>query len=676
MLVLEHNLFMKRSTSLLVLALLSGFASAQTVPDSTKQAVATADAAIAKLIAIPASERNFDNTLGAFDKLQKDLDDATSMTMFLMNVSTSAAERDAGQAAEEFVSNWYIEVSKREDLFQAIKAYADTKPTLTGEQKRFLEFTMRDYHRSGMDLPKEKRDRLKDIDKELNKLGLDFEQNIRDDQSKVPLTEAELKGAPADVLKSQPKFGNVYLINLDAPTYGALMDYCTEDVTRQKLQWINRRKGGSKNVDVLEKMLVLRDEEARILSYKNLVDYAVDVRMAKNSGNIAAFYKNLQPVVRKKALVDFAEMTAAKRDFTHNKKAELMPWDWSFYQNLMLKKKYAVDSQKVMEYFSVDNVIKGLFQVNSTLYNVSYSDVTSQAKSMNLPLWHPDVKLFQVKDNASGKVLGHVYMDLYPRDNKYNHAACWGLKVHRINEDGTISLPLAALVTNFNKPTPGKPALMSHDQVETLFHEFGHGMHGILSNTRYARFAGTSVAQDFVEAPSQIMENWVWEPSVLKLFAKHYKTGQPLPAAMLESMRKARTLNSGLDTEGQMFLGMMDQAYHTAAGGKIDTTKAAYDVYDKVTLWKHVPGTFPQASFGHLVGYEGAYYGYLWSKVYAQAMFDVFKKKGILNPEVGKLYRDKILSRGGSMDELSMVRDFIGGEPNMNAFLRDLGLDK
>lgn len=667
---------MKKASSLLILACLTAFVHAQDIPQNVKDAIAKAEADLKTLIAIPASDRTFDNTLGALDRIGKVLDDDTSLTLFMSNVSTDAGERAASQAAEEFVANWYIEMGKREDLYQAVKEYADSKPNLSGEQKRMLDFTMRDYRRSGMDLPKDKRDKLTEIEKELNKLSIEFEQNIRDDQSKIPLAVADLKGVPDDVVKSLPRFGDVVLAGMDGPTYGAIMDYCTVEQTRQKAQWIYRRKGGQKNVTVLEKLLVLRDQQAKLLGYKNTVDYELDVRMAKNSENVAKFYADLKPIVRKKAKIDFAEMTAAKRTYTKNPKAELKPWDWSFYQNFLLEKKYAVDSRKVMEYFPMESVMKGLFEVNSRLYNVTFSDVTSKAKSMNMPIWHPDVKLYSVTDNATKKTLGHIYTDLYPRDNKYDHAACWGLQVHRVNEDGTTSLPLAALVCNFNKPTPSKPSLMGHDQVETLFHEFGHGMHNILSNTRYARFAGTSVARDFVEAPSQIMENWVWEPSVLKLFAKHYKTGTVLPTAMLESMRKARTLNSGVDTEGQMFLGQMDQKFHTAANGKIDTTKAAYDVYDTMTLWKHVPNTYPQAGFGHLTGYQGAYYGYLWAKVYSQAMFDVFKKKGILSPEVGKLYRDKILGRGGTMDELPMVRDFIGGEPNMNAFLRDLGLDK
>lgn len=649
-------------------------ASAQQVPQAIKDALKRADDVIAKIIAIPDDQRTFDNTLGALDEMGVRLDNDTSLFIFQQFVSTDGNTRDEARAADEMVSNWGTELGKREDLYKAVKAYADTNPKLEGEQKRLLEFTMRDYRRSGMMLPLDKRDRLKAIEIELTKLGIEFETNIAEDQTKVPLQIAELKGVPADVIARHTRIGDMVLLGLDGPTYSLTMDYCENANTRQKVWTMYRRRAGSKNVRVLEKLLKLRAEGAALLGYANTVDYEIETRMAKNSQTVAKFYKDLEPIVRKKAEAERDELLAAKRKQTKNPKATFDPWDYAFYKNLVKEKKYAVDSEKVAEYFPMERVVEGLINVAQGAFGIEMKDVTSNAASLNLPLWHEDVKLYEVKDKASGEVLGHMYTDLYPRDNKYSHAACWGLRSRKVWPDGTVQKPLAALVCNFTKPTADKPSLLPHDEVETFFHEFGHGLHQMLTETSYGRFSGTAVARDFVEAPSQMLENWIWNSEVLKTFAKHYKTGEVLPDKLLNGMKAARTFGSGIETQGQLFLGRMDQAFHTVPSGEVDTTKVAGEVYEANTIYKAVPGTFFQAAFTHLNGYEGAYYGYLWSLVYAQDLWTRIEEKGVLNPEAGMYYRKKILARGGSMDEMEMLRDYLGREPNMDAFYKHLGL--
>lgn len=658
---------------LLALAL-AAIASAQEVPKKITDALKRADDSIAKIIAIPDDQRTFENTIGELDAVSVRVDTDTSLFIFMQNVSPDAAVRDQARAADEATTNWAIELGQREDLYKAVKAYADTHPKLEGEQKRLLDFTMRDYHRAGMDLPKDKRDRLAEIEKQISKLGIDFEQNIADDETRVYLTAEELKGVPTDVMKRLTKSGNVYMVTLDYPTYDPVVTYSINPTTRQKMWQANRRRGGEKNVAVLEQLIKLRNEAATMLGYKNTVDYEVETRMAKNSKTIAKFYSDLEPLVRKKAIADMAEFNALKRKTTKNPKATLDPWDYAFYKNLLQNQKYKIDEQKIAEYFPMDRVVKGLFDITASLYGIEYRDVTSKADSLGLPIWHPDVKLYEIVDKKSGEVLGRLYTDLFPRPGKYTHAACWGLQSRRVWADGSVQKPLAALVCNFTKPTAGKPSLLPHDEVETFFHEFGHGLHNILTQTHYGRFAGTAVARDFVEAPSQMMENWVWSPKVLNLFARHYKTGKPIPAATLDGMEKARYLGSGIETQGQLYLGEMDQAYHTAPGGVVDTTKVANAVYARTTLYKPVPGVIFQASFGHLVGYQGAYYGYLWSLVYAQDMFQRFEELGLTSPKAGAYYREKVLSKGGSEDEMVMLRDYLGREPKMDAFLRHLGL--
>jgi thimet oligopeptidase len=660
---------------MLFAVLLAALSAAQEVPQSIKDALAAADAEIAKVIAVPDSERTFENTMLPLDAMDVRLDQAISLPLFMANVSTDANERNVSRASEQFVVDWYIETAKREDLYRAVKAYADKKPELTGERKRALEFTMRDYRRAGMELPEDKRNRLKELEKELSRIGIDFEKNIADDDTRLPLNTWEFPGVPKDVMDRQDKIGSLVLFKLDGPSYGELMDNCTNSATRQKAWTLYRRRAGMENVNLIQQMIKLRAEMAQILGFGNFVDYIVEDRMAKNSQTVRNFYNEIIPLVAQKAKDDFKLFTDAKREFTKNNTTVLYPWDYGFYKNYLLRTKYAVDSNKVAEYFPMESVVTGMFEVTSKLYGIEYRDVTSKAKELGLPIWHEDVKLYEVVDKETGETLGRMYTDLYPRPGKYTHAACWGLWPRKEWQDGKVDLPLAALVCNFTKPTAEKPSLLQHDEVETFFHEFGHGLHNMLANTDLARFTGTRVARDFVEAPSQMMENWVWETESLSLFAKHYKTGKPLPAELLKWMLAARTLGSGMETQGQFYLGLMDHEFHTDVDGEVDTLKVEEDVYNRTLQYKFVPHTFYQASFGHLNGYEGAYYGYLWSLVYAQDLFSRFHEKGVLSEEAGKYYRTKILGRGGSMDEMEMLKDYLGREPKMDAFLKHLGLD-
>jgi thimet oligopeptidase len=639
-----------------------------------KEAVSRAESAIAKILAVPDSQRTFANTLGALDDMGARLDADTSLFIFFQNVSTDAKERDAARTADEFVSNWQIALSKREDLFRAVKAFAAKKPKLKGEQARMLKFALRDFHRSGLDLTPEKRKRVQDIEQQVNKLGIDFGQNIADDATTVAFSKEELAGVASNVVARFKREGDSYLVGLSESNSSAILGYASNPETRHKFWFAYKRRGGQKNVDVLEKMLKLRNEDATTLGYKTTADFELEPRMAKNAATVKKFYDDLRPIVRRKALKDWEQFLAAKKEDVGKVATTLYPWDQAYYKNRLMKQKYAVDGQKVSEYFPMDRVISGLLHTASTLYTISFKDVTAQAKNLDLPIWEPTVKLFEVQDDSTHKTLGHVYMDLFPREGKYTHAACWSLRGHKVFENGTVQLPLAALVCNFTKPTEDKPSLLPHDEVETLFHEFGHGLHNLLSEAHYAQFSGTSVERDFVEAPSQMFENWVWDPGVLSTFARHYKTGEPLPKELLDGMVAARTLGSGLETEHQIYYGVVDQKYHNAPGGVVDTTQVGIDTLTEVELYKGVPGTTFQASFGHLVGYDAAYYGYEWSLVYAQDMFQRFEKMGLLNPKAGDYYRRKILSRGGTMDANDMLRDYLGRKPKTEAYLRHLGL--
>jgi thimet oligopeptidase len=643
------------------------------------EALKRADATVAEIVAISDDRRNFDNTIGAIDDLAGRLELDTNMMMFLAYVSTDAAERERGQRAEQDVTNWLIDLAKREDLYAAVKAYAATNPSLRGEQKRLLQHTLRDYRRAGMALSPERRAELTEVQKELTKLSIEFETNIREDESRVPLTAAELPGMSDDYMASLKRTGDIYLVGLSYPEFLPVVDFCDDETTRKKLWVAYKRRGGLKNVRVLERILALRAEAAQLLGYDHPADYEIEVRMAGDADRVMQFYEELRPLVRKKAKRDYAEFVAAKRAHTGDPTAELEPWDYTYYANRLRKEKYAVDVEKVKEYFPIDRVTEGLFGITQSLYGLEYRDVTERARSEGMPIWHDEVTYHEVWDTETGQMLGAFYMDLHPRDNKYGHAAQWGLAQHKVWTDGGTTRPLAALVCNFTKPTADKPSLLTHDEVETFFHEFGHCLHTILSEAKYWQFAGTGVERDFVEAPSQMFENWVWDGRVLKTFARHYETGEVFPDELLAGMLKARHLGSGMAAERQFYYGLFDMTCHLEPEGDVDTTKLAADLWggrgEGVELYAAVPETHFQAAFGHLTGYQAGYYGYQWSLVYACDMFQRFKELGMLNPEAGRYYRKHILARGGTEDGLDLVTEYLGREPDMTAYLEHLGLE-
>lgn len=642
-------------------------------------ALQRADDSIQTIVNVPDNQRTFDNTIGAIDDMLANLGLAVERPMFMAYVSTDAAEREAGQKAEEDVNNWYIDLGKREDLYRAVNTYAATKPKLEGEQKRLLEHTLRDYRRAGMDLSQDKRKELTATEKEINRLSIEFEKNIREDATRIPLTRAELAGMGDEYLATLPQSGDLYLLGMSYPEFLPIMELCTDETTRKKAWLAYKRRSGQKNVEVLESIIKLRAEASSLLGYAHPADFETEIKMAKNAETVMNFYKELRPLVRKKALLDLEEFTAIKRSHTGDSNAKFYPWDFDFYKNRLLKEKYAVESEKVREYFAVDRVIDGLFSITQSLYGLSYQEITDEATARDMPLWHEDVKLFEVTDTRRGEVLGQFYIDLHPRPNKYGHAAQWGLYDHKVWSDGHVTKPVAALVCNFTKPTKDKPALMSHDEVQTFFHEFGHCLHTLLSDATYDQLSGTAVERDFVEAPSQMFENWVWDADVLKTFARHYKTGEIFPDELLDGMLKARYLGSGMLAERQFFYGNFDMRCHLDPGGVIDTTQLAHDLWDpekeNVELYDPVPETFFHSAFGHMTGYQAGYYGYQWSLVYACDMFQRFKEMGMLNPEAGMYYRDKIISRGGTQDGLDLIKDYLGREPDMSAYLRNLGLE-
>jgi thimet oligopeptidase len=673
---MSHDWF--RAGTLALLALTAAPVRAADPVAPVAQALARADAAVQRIVALPEAERDFDRTIGAIDDLIAQLEIDTNLIQFMAYVSIDAEERRAGQQAEEEITNWLIDLYKNEPLYRAVRSFADAGPALEGEQGQLLKHVLRDFRRAGMELSVADRSRLAEIEKEITALSIEFERNIRDDESRVPLLRDELRGLPEDYFGQfgpDRRHGDLLLVGLSYPEFLPIVTLCENETTRKRVWVAYKRRGGQKNVSVLERILKLRAQAAALLKYEHPADYEIEVRMAKDAATVMRFYEELRPLVRRKAERDLRQFTAAKQRHTGRSTAVLYPWDTAFYQNLIKKERFEVDSEAVREYFPLEAVLDGLFSITQSLYGLEYHDVTAAAPSRGRALWHEDVKLYEVRDRSSGRVLGEFSLDLHPRPNKYTHAAQWGLGQHKVWSDGRVSLPVAALVCNFTKPTAQKPSLMTHDEVETFFHEFGHCLHTILSEARYWTLAGTHVERDFVEAPSQMFENWVWDADVLSTFARHYKTNATFPPELLRGMIDARHLGSGLDAEHQFYYGLVDMAYHTVPDGVVDTTKVANDLFTQIEQFDSVPCVFFQASFGHLTGYQAGYYGYQWSLVYACDMFERFGAQGMLNPAAGMEYRQKILARGGTVDGQQLVREYLGREPDPSAYLRHLGLE-
>lgn len=635
--------------------------------------IETADAAVAAITGLPAAERTVQNTLIALDDVVATFFETARIPGFMADVSTDAAEREAGREAQNALSNWFDRFGQNGEVFRALQELAKLNPEMTAEQQRYFDEMMRDFKRAGLDLPEEKRSRLAEIDEEMNTLGSDFRRNIADDETQILLTAEELAGVPESFVKTLKKAGDLHIVELKGPTFSFVLGYCTNETTRQKVGVAAGLRGGSANVRALESLIALRHERATMLGYATTADYVIETKMAKTPDTVWAFYEDLRSKLRVKAEADFKEYQDAKREQTGNPEAVLTASDTSFYTNWLKREKYAVDTQKLREYFSMTDVTEGMFGVYQDLFAITFKDITDAAREAGRPMWHEDVRLFTVTDNQTSELLGEFYLDLHPRDGKFSHAAQFPLRLRKVWKDGRVSTPLVALVCNFTKPTEDQPSLLAHSEVETFFHEFGHCLHSILTRVNLANFSGTNVARDFVEAPSQMLENWTWQPEVLGRFAKHYETGEPLPKEIIEGMIAAKNLGSGMNTEAQVYLGMMDMRFHTDDDGTVDTTAVCESTYAETRLFTPTPHLRRQASFGHMVGYEAGYYGYLWSSVYAQDMWSRFADAP-MDPKVAAEYREKVLSKGGTQDALDMVTDFLGREPNASAFLKSLGL--
>jgi len=636
-----------------------------------EQAMRDCDEGIARIVATPDAERTFANTFGALEAAADHVAQASGAYAFMAYVAADDALRETAREWDERLSKYAVDLTYREDLYQAIKAYADSAEaaSLGGEEARLLAHTLRDYRRAGFDLPKERRQRVQDLNQRLVELGTEFRKAIDTWDDGIVVRREQLAGMPerwTDSLRTVEEGGErLYRVSLDYPEIMPFMDNAESGELRRELFLKNQNKGGEPNIKVLEEAIAVRNEIATLLGYDSWAAYIVEKRMAKKRENVDAFLTDLEAKLRPKAALDIEALARLKEAHTGERTIEI--WDWWFYTNRLLKTEYAIDDFEVANYFPLDATIKGLFLVTQELLGIRYE------RAPEAPIWHEDVQAYDIFEASGGsEPIARFYMDLYPRPNKFNHAAAFTLRSGRRLEDGSYQKPISAIVANFTKPTEENPSLLRHTEVVTFFHEFGHILHQTLTRANFLEFSGSSTERDFVEAPSQMLEHWVWDPEVLNRFAAHHGTGAPLPAALVDAMIRAKNVSSGLRELRQMFFARLDFKFHSP-GFDGDTTKAVRELYP-ITSFPYPSGTHFQAGFGHLFGYDAGYYGYLWSRVFGDDMFTRFERAGVFDRQTGLDYRRKILERGGTVDGDVLVRDFLGREPNSDAFLRGLGL--
>jgi thimet oligopeptidase len=619
------------------------------------ESLATAEGLLAEIRALDKGADGaltFASTIGKLDDATLAMRNGSEFAELMSVAHPDKAVRDAAKTVSPKVDKMSTALYLDPVLARVFKRYAAKKETLTPARQRLLEHTLRDYRRNGLDLDEKGQARLRELNEKITKISQDFEANIADSTLSIEVVAGDLAGLPQAFVDShKPDANGRIKLTTDYPDVFPVLQYAkNRDIALQLGKKFDDR-AADKNVALLDQLLALRHEKAKLLGYKTWADYILETRMAKDAATVKAFLAGLREHLAKHGKAEFAEFKALS-DTLIGKRDAIPPSDRLYLEDQLRQKKYGLDSKKVSEYFEVGKVQQGVMDISARLYGITFRPAKS------LPAWHAEVQPMEIVDK-DGRVLGRFYFDLHPREGKYKHAAVFGIRSSKSMADGSRQMPIAAIVCNFPKGTPDSPALMSHQDAVTFFHEFGHVLHHLLTTSELATFSGTSVARDFVEAPSQMFEEWAWHKDTLALFAKHYKTNAPIPDALYKSMIKARGFGRAVSTQRQLFLAALDQEYHTREPG-FDSTKVLAEVHDAYTPFKYQEGTHFQATFGHLIGYDAGYYGYQWALSLARDLFTRFQKEGMLSEKAAKDYRDAVLSPGGSLDEGLLVEKFLG----------------
>jgi oligopeptidase A len=640
-----------------------------------KNAIDTANKALDQIGAQDPSKVTFKSTVVALDDLTWAAANAVDRGVIIKESSPDAKVREAAENAVKAFEDWAVGIDYREDVYKALKAFADTKPQLSGEDRKLFDETMRDYRRAGLDLAADKRKEVEDLRKQLAKVGTDFDTNIVNAKAPRVFTKAELDGMPDSFIAAPGvKTGDDAYTVLANVTwqYNTVEDNAKNEATRKKLYIARDSLAKDTNRTALNQMIDLRNKIALRLGYKSWDDYQTEIKMAKTGAGAKKYIDDLVSGIQPKFAAEVAEMQKMKAEDTHDPKAKIGVWDWRYYSNELKKQKYNVDTEALRNFFPFQKVLEGMFNIYQSIFGLKFEKIAAPYK------WIDDLQLYIVTDAATGEPLGMFYLDMFPREGKFNHFAEFTVTGGKLMANGKYQRPVAALLCNFPPPSADKPSLMTHSDVETLFHEFGHCLHEITTRAKYGRFSGTRVPGDFVEAPSQMLQNWVWDKKVLDTFAADYRDpSKKIPPDIIQKMNDAKKATAGVFYRRQFAFASLDLAMHDAHAENTqwDCVDISNPVLEKVFL-PIDPSTTFVTYFGHMNGYDAGYYGYAWADAIAADMATVFEKapQGYLDKQAGMKLRKEIYERGDSRDVAVSIEKFLGRKQSVEPFLKKIGV--
>ena len=624
---------------------------------------------------------SFENTIVSLDRSGKILERATTLMYNLSSAETNDELDELTERMAPILSAHAMEIMTSEPLFEKVKRVYESRLKYSEQDQRLLELTYNNFVRAGAMLSEEEKERLKAIKAELAQISLKFSQNILKETNAYLLhiiNATDLSGLPQSqieqaALTAQERDLEGWVFTLHAPSYIPFMTYAdNRDLRRELYMAYNTkctRDNGYCNYENVKKLVNLRLEQAQLLGCKSYADYVLKKRMAANKENVVGLLNTLIGSYKEKAVAEVNEVAAKAKTLMGND-FELMPWDFFYYAHKLQVEKFDIDMELLRPYLELSNVINGVFGLATTLYGITFKE------NSDIPVYHPDVKAYEVLD-CDGNFLAVLYTDFHPRKGKQGGAWMTSYKEQYIDELGNDNRPHLSVTMNFSKPTKDKPALLTLSEVETFLHEFGHALHGIFSNVKYSTISGTNVYWDFVELPSQIMENYVTEKDFLNTFATHYQTGESIPEDYIQKIKESRNFNVSYACMRQVTFGLLDMAFHTLENpfsGDVATFEK--NAWKEACLLPQIDETCMTVQFSHIMsgGYSSGYYSYKWAEVLDADAFSLFKECGIFNRQIAQKFREEILSKGGSKDPMQLYVNFRGRTPNIDALLERNGI--
>lgn len=647
---------------------------------SFQEGIALAKAEIDAIVNNPDAP-TFENTIVAMDFSGDILDRLSNIFFNLNSAETNDEMQKIAQEVSPLLSEFGNDIRLNADLFARVKAVYDQKDSLNlnPEQTTLLDKKYKSFSRNGANLSEDKKNQLREIDKELSKLSLQFGENVLAETNNFELhltDQKDLSGLPEGTIeaarllaKNQEKEG--WIFTLDHPSYVPFLTYADNRELRKKMAIAFGAKAFQNNEfdnqENVLKIAKLRFERANLLGYKTHAHFVLEERMAESPEKVFSFLNDLLAKAKPAAQKEFAELTAFAKELDGIEQLE--KWDGAYYSEKLKQQLFNLDDEKLKPYFQLEKVLDGAFTVAKKLYGLTFTEV------FDIDKYHEEVTTYEVRD-AENNLVSIFYADFFPRKGKRNGAWMTSFKSQYV-KDGVNERPHISNVCNFTKPTETKPSLLTFNEVTTLFHEFGHGLHGMLADTTYPSLSGTSVYWDFVELPSQIMENWCYEPEALALFAKHYETGEIIPIEYVQKIKESASFQEGLATLRQLSFGLLDMAWHGQDPTNITDLKAfETEQFANTQLYPDVKENAMSTAFSHIFqgGYSSGYYSYKWAEVLDADAFEYFQEKGIFNEEVAKKFKDNVLSKGGTEHPMTLYKRFRGQEPKPEALLRRAGL--